>query len=318
MTIAPRNFDPQQLAIFLAVHQHRSIGKAARALGVTQPWISRMLRRLEDQVGAVLFERHPTGVLATLAADTLRPYAEQITSDARTALEEIASLTGRGSSIVRVGAVAGISNSLLPLAIDRLLRTWPSLRFQLIEAVEDQLGEALARGQIDLAICGQMQHHKVPFASPELMSDAVVVVANRNHELAKRPNVELSELRNYRWVLPPPGTVPRQEFEQRFRAAGIEPPLVAVETRSVSSIRALVALTDMISWQARAVLTIDRGEGPISEVAAPDLAWDRQFFVFKRARGILAPAAAKLVDELRALCRAAKDAGIDRPSPGSR
>ena len=308
MTFAPRNFDPQQLAIFLAVHQHRSIGKAAQALGVTQPWVSRMLRRLEDQVGAALFERHSTGVIATLAADTLRPFAEQITSDARTAFEEIAALTGKGTATVRVGAVAGISNSLLPLAIDRLLRNWPALRFQLIEAGEDQLGEALARGQIDLAICGPLQHHEVPFASPELMSDAVVVVANRDHELANRPFVPLAELRNYRWVLPPPGTVPRQEFEQRFRRAGLEPPLVTVETRSVSSIRALVALTDMISWQARAVLTIDRGEGRIVEVTAPDLAWDRQFFVFKRAKGILAPAATKLVDELRALCRAARGA----------
>lgn len=294
--------DPQQLGIFLAVYQHRSIGKAASALGVTQPWVSRSLRKLEDHVGAVLFERHPTGVIPTLAADVLRPYADEITSDSRTALEEIAALSGKGTSIVRVGAVAGVSNSLLPMAIDRLLQKWPALRVQLIEAVEDQLSEALARGQIDIAIAGAMQHPEVNFSAPQRMTDPVIVVASREHPLARKNNATLKELAQYRWVMPPLSTVPRQEFEQRFRKAGLEPPVVTVETRSVSAIRALVALTDMISWQPRAVLAIDKGAGPIIEVKTPDLTWDRQFSVFRREKGLLAPAAKKLVDEIRLLC----------------
>jgi DNA-binding transcriptional LysR family regulator len=294
--------DPQQLGIFLAVYQHRSIGKAASTLGVTQPWVSRSLRKLEDHVGAQLFERHPSGVIPTLAADVLRPYADEITSDARTALEEIAALTGKGTSIVRVGAVAGVSNSLLPMAIDRLLQKWPTLRVQLIEAVEDQLSEALARGQIDIAIAGAMQHPEVNFSAPQRMTDPVIVVASREHPLARKNSTTLKELSSYRWVMPPASTVPRQEFEQRFRKAGLEPPVVTVETRSVSAIRALVALTDMVSWQPRAVLAIDKGAGPIVEIKTPELIWDRQFSVFRREKGLLAPAAKKLVDEIRLLC----------------
>ncbi len=294
--------DHQQLSIFLAVYQHRSIGKAALALNVTQPWVSRSLRKLEDHVGAPLFERHSSGVIPTLAADVLRPYADEIISDSRAALEEIAALSGKGTSIVRVGALAGVSNSLLPMAIDQLLQKWPNLRVQLIEAVEDQLSEALARGQIDIAIAGAMQHHEVTFSAPQRMTDPVIVVASRDHALSRKANVSLQDLAQYRWVMPPPSTVPRQEFEQRFRKAGLEPPVVTVETRSVSAIRALVALTDMISWQPRAVLAIDKGAGPIIEIKTPELIWDRQFSLFRREKGLLAPGAKKLVDEIRLLC----------------
>jgi DNA-binding transcriptional LysR family regulator len=134
------------------------------------------------------------------------------------------------------------------------------------------------------------------------MTDPVIVVASRDHALSRKASVSLQDLTQYRWVMPPTSTVPRQEFEQRFRKAGLEPPVVTVETRSVSAIRALVALTDMISWQPRAVLAIDKGAGPIAEIKTLELMWDRQFSLFRREKGLLAPGAKKLVDEIRLLC----------------
>jgi DNA-binding transcriptional LysR family regulator len=297
--------DSRHLPVFLTVMQHRSIGRAAARLGMTQPAASRILKKLEADVGATLFERHPTGVIPTIHAETLFPYAEEIVSNSRTALEEIGTLIGQGVSIVRVGAVASIGSSLLPSAIDRLLRKWPHLRVQLSEGVEDQLSEALARGEIDIAIAGRMQHDEVPFSRPDMMSGTLAVIARRDHPLAGQSEIALSELVDQRWVLPPKSTIPVQEFCRRFRQAGLEPPELTVETRSVSAIRALVASTDILSWQPRAILPLQEESGGIVELPVPDLLWRRQFYVFKRQRGLLAPAARKLIDELREVCREA-------------
>jgi DNA-binding transcriptional LysR family regulator len=286
--------------------RHRTIGRAAAALNMTQPGASRILRKLESELGAVLFERHPLGVVPTTHADILLPYAEEVIRNTRTALEEIATLKGQGVSVARVGAVASIASSVLPQAIDRAIQKWPHLRIQLLEGVEDQLSEALAKGDIDVVIAGRMQHNEVPFSRPEMMSDTLAVIGNRDHPLAARDVVSLVDLRGQRWVLPPKSTLPMIEFERRFHEAGLEPPAATVETRSVSAIRALVGSTEILSWQPRALLRYDNASGPIVELPAPELLWQRQFFVFRRQRGVLSPAAMKLVEELREICRASR------------
>ncbi len=284
--------------------RYRSIGRAAASLEITQPAASRILKKLEDDLGARLFERHPSGVTPTIYAESLLPFAEEVISNSRTAFEEIAALKGNGVSIVRVGAVASVASSMLPQAIDRLLKRWPRLRIQLLEAVEDQLSDALAQGEIDIAIAGRMQHNEVPFSRPGMLSDILGVISRRGHPLARKPTVSLAELAEHRWVLPPIATLPMQEFQRRFAAAVLEPPAARVETRSVSAIRALVASTDMLSWQPRAILSLDDASSRITEIPVPDLVWKRQFYVFRRKRGLLAPAALKLVEEMRAISRA--------------
>jgi DNA-binding transcriptional LysR family regulator len=298
--------DSRHLPVFLAVMQLRSIGRAAAKLGMTQPAASRILKKLEDEVGTNLFERHPSGVIPTIHAETLFPYAEEIVSNSRTAVEEIGTLIGQGVSIVRVGAVASIANSLMPSAIDRLLRKWKYLRIQLMEGVEDQLSEALASGEIDIAIAGQMQQHEeVLFSRPDMLSGTLAVIARHTHPLVGVSDIPLSELVHQHWVLPPKSTMAVQEFCRRFRQAGLEPPNITVETRSVSAIRATVASMDILSWQPRAILSLHEYSGGIVELPVSALLWRRLFYVYKRQRGLLAPAARKLVEELREVCRTA-------------
>ncbi|WPP02929.1 LysR substrate-binding domain-containing protein [Methylocella tundrae] len=295
--------DSRHLPLFLAVMHYRSIGRAAASLDMTQPAASRILKKLESEVGAILFERHSAGVVPTIYAECLLPFAEEVISNSRTALEEVAALKGNGVSIARVGAVASIASSFLPRAVDRLLKRWPNLRIQLLEAVDDQLSDALARGDIDIAIAGRMQHNEVPFSRPSMLSDTLAVIATRHHPLSGQSEVSLPDLLRFRWVLPPRTTLPMQEFQRRFLVAGLSPPAATVETRSVSAIRALVASTDMLSWQPRAILSLDGASGRIVELSTPELMWKRQFYVFKRQRGLLAPAALKLIEEMRAISR---------------
>ena len=311
--------DSREIDVFLAIRRHRSLGRAAAALGLTQPGVSRILRRLEDQVGAQLFERHPSGVLPTQAGDALLPYAEELASNARSALEEIASLRGQGASTVRVGAVASVVSTVLPRVVGRLLNTGPPVRVQLVEGIEDQLSEALAGGAIDLAVAGRMEHSVIPLSKADRFSTTVVAVAGRGHELSGAAHVPLLELARRRGVLPPAGTPWREEFGGLFRRVGVEPPAAVVETRSITAIRALVGLTDLLSWQPRSLICGDASPDPLVEVDAPDLVWRRQFFVFKRRRGVLGQGALRLVKELRAFCR---DEGLSTPpvadDPGAR
>ena len=293
------SLDSRHLPVFLALMRQKSIGRTAATLGMTQPAASRILQKLEAELGATLFERHPTGVVPTIYAETFLPYAEEIASNGRTALEEMAALKGYGTSTLRIGALASIASSLLPGVIDRLIGKWPNLRVQLIEGADDRLAVALANNEIDIAIAGRMSHNEVQLSAPDTLGDVLAVIARRDHPLASAGPITLAQLADCRWVLPPYATLPMQEFRRRFVAAGLQPPPATIETRSINAIRALVAGTDILSWQPRAAIAFDKQDGRIVELPAADLLWERQFFVFKRRRGFLAPAAAKFLQELR-------------------
>ena len=114
-------YDIRQLNAFLAVVQHGSLGRAAQRLNITQPALSRTIRRLEEQIGAPLFERYATGMMLTNFGQALLPHATLLQREAEQAAEEINALRGLSRGTIRVGAVASAVSLVLPVAIGRVL-----------------------------------------------------------------------------------------------------------------------------------------------------------------------------------------------------
>ena len=73
--------DSRQLAAFLAIVDHGSLGRAAEALHITQPALSRTIKRLETQLGAALFERYSKGMAPSAIGHALLPHARLRVSD---------------------------------------------------------------------------------------------------------------------------------------------------------------------------------------------------------------------------------------------
>jgi DNA-binding transcriptional LysR family regulator len=98
--------DPRQLRAFLAITECGSLGLAAESLHVTQPALSRTIRRLETQLGVQLFERRTTGMELTLFGRALFPHANLLSTENALAVEQINALRGLGQGTIRVGAVS--------------------------------------------------------------------------------------------------------------------------------------------------------------------------------------------------------------------
>ncbi|MBP0644539.1 LysR family transcriptional regulator, partial [Mycobacterium tuberculosis] len=82
-------FDLRQLRAFTTIVSAGSLGRAAEVLHVTQPALSRIVKRLEDEVGAPLFERHSKGMQLTAIGQALLPHASLLQHEADYAREEI-------------------------------------------------------------------------------------------------------------------------------------------------------------------------------------------------------------------------------------
>ena len=97
--------------------------------------MSRSLKRLEEQVGAPLFERHTKGMELTAIGHALVPHAMLLQHAAEQAREEIDAMRGLTKGTIKVGAVGSIASLILPLAVSQVLDKWPNLRVEIMEGV---------------------------------------------------------------------------------------------------------------------------------------------------------------------------------------
>lgn len=294
--------DLRQLSAFVAVHEHGSLGHAAAALNITQPALSRTIRRLEAAVGAPLFERHRTGMVLTPFGEVLLPHAALLNAEAEHAIEEIRALQGLAKGTIRVGAVASVASSILPLAIERVLARWPNLHVQIIEGVGDVLACALVKREIDLAIGIALPESDeiCPILDGGWRDDSYVI-ASTKHPLRQRPRLHLRDVRGQKWVMSPRGTPPFDEMQALFAAHKVELPNVVVETRSIITVKSLVAHADFVGWMARPMYEAEHAAKLIDALPITGAVMTRHLSVYRRSKGILSGPAVKLLDELRGM-----------------
>ena len=136
----------------MAIEALGSFTKAAKTCGLSQPALTASIKRLEDDLGATLLERGRHGASLTAEGELFLSYARiSVTamSDAKRSLREMADLS---VGEVRVGAGATACTYLLPKFVEKFRRNYPGIRFSLRESTPGEAKEALAAGEIDLAI----------------------------------------------------------------------------------------------------------------------------------------------------------------------
>jgi DNA-binding transcriptional LysR family regulator len=212
--------DSRRLRHFLAVYDMRTIGQAADKLCVTQPALSKSIRQLEEDLQAKLFDRTPLGVVPTVFGELLAQHAKIIRSEMRHAELEIAGLRGAVRGQVTIGVGPSIAANLMPIAARRLRLQRPGIRLTVTEGLVDTLIPALRRGELDLAVGSWPRVADADLTAEVLMQDHVCVVAGLTHPLAGKDRVELGDLLEYPWSLPPESQRWRQLLEETFLAQG--------------------------------------------------------------------------------------------------
>lgn len=298
-------FDIQHFEAFTAVARHGSLGRAAAVLNVTQPALSRMIRRLEDNVGAALFERHTKGMKLTEIGEALLPHANLVEREGRQAREDIDALRGLAKGTIRVGAVASIACFVLPMAIAGVLKAWPGLKIEVLEGVWDRLAEALTSHEIDVALGVDAPDSGEIVAVRDCQwEDVSFVVASADHPLRSQPGLRLADTSAEKWASLPRGTAPHAHLEQVFAEHGLGLPNIVVETRSITVLKSLVTDSGFLSWMAASMYEAERRAGLVDALPIPGVKALRRLTAFRRRRGLLPGPSVKLIEELRGIAKA--------------
>ena len=187
----------RQLRYVVAVADHRHFRRAAQALGMTQPSLSRQVGALERELGTVLFERTARGVVPTAAGEVYTAHARRVLEQVEAGATEARRAARGQSGTLRLGFVGEALVELLPSLLARFRSSHPGVRLECRELSTAQCGAALVAGDIDLAISrgaptgeGAERLTAVPVAG-----DHLIVVCHRAHPFAGQAAVSLDQVR---------------------------------------------------------------------------------------------------------------------------
>lgn len=142
----------QQLEYIVAVDELRHFVKAAERCCVTQPTLSMMIQRLEDELGIKLFDRSKQPVVPTPDGQSMISRARIILSEVQRMKEFAGELRGGVSGEIKLAVIPTLAPYLVPLFIQRLIEAYPALRVMVKEMTTSQAIEQLKASQIDIAL----------------------------------------------------------------------------------------------------------------------------------------------------------------------
>ena len=226
-----------------AIYQYGSLSEAARKLFLSQPALSKALKRTEDSIGMALFDRSSRPVRLTEAG---RAYIRAIETmrKAETTLEHhLSELSGLREGSLRIGGTHYVNAHVLPKALTRFHSLYPGIRTELIENSSVELGNMLAEGKLDitfscdprrialfpgtpcfsdhilLAVPEQLVPEKLPAGA---CCSAEDILAGR-HLADTCPVVDITAFAQNDFILLKEGNNLRARAEELFRSAGITP-----------------------------------------------------------------------------------------------
>lgn len=301
--------DHRELAVFLNVARLGSVGAAAGAMSLSQPALSRTLRRLERQLGVTLFVRHSTGMELTTYGRSLLPHAELLTNGLRRAVDEIDQLRGASKGVVRVGILPSLVPDHLPNVLTNVLRKLPGVQLQIIEAPNHHLTFALLRGEIDFAIAAvssDIAEDSIRVST--LVEDEMCIVTRDKHPLLAKKKVTPADLRPYVWALQEKGGVIWRDFRAMFNRLNLEPPTVSVTANSIQTLKAVIMCGDLLTILPRISIQSEEKSGTLHSIPLREAIWRRQLAIFRRAGGPVLPATNLVMAEFRRVLTSAREA----------
>lgn len=294
-----------QIRDFLAVVDAGSIRAAARGLNLSQPALTKSIRQLEQELGAVLVTRSVRGALPTEHGRAFLARARAVSADLRRAREEIAQMNGAREGSLAIGSAPGPALGLLPDALVQLRSRWPRASIRVADISPPEVLPALRDGSLDLALSvrmGSLAELPTDCRAEPLYLNEAVIIARRDHPLAGARS--LAALADAEWIRTgTPGNT--SALPEVFRAAGLPPPLYRVDCASFLAVPEVVARSELLAVVPWQIAAREERAGSIRRLQVREAMPAREISLFRRADVPPTPIARECAEILRALAKGA-------------
>ncbi len=292
--------ESRDLQYFAVVAEYGNLRRAAEAIGVSQPALSKTLRRLEKSAGTKIVKRTPKGVEMTAMGNALLSHAKRLQLAMDDVLKEVADLNGGRSGLLRIGASFEAAELLLPSACEILLQRTPDVMTKITAGTNEALLPAVRNGELDFIISGIPKAGDKDLTQERLWDEDFIVCAAASHPLARRKGVTLADLAGERWALASATTLSWQQMYRAFADNGLPPPRVTMEANFRLIRLQAVAQSGLLGFIPRWEMKQSAPRSRLVEIPVKELAWTRTLGVRYRKDAYLPPAARRFIEILKA------------------
>jgi DNA-binding transcriptional LysR family regulator len=282
----------------IALAEHRHFQRASKALGISQPALSRSIQELERRLGTVLFRRSRDGIDATDAGRVFLSRARLVLAQVSDLEREMELLQGHGRDELRIGAGVYPSEMFVAAAVARLVKTAPQLKVSVVANSIDVLLQMLRRREIDLVV-GDLKTAEADRgvqATPLAWHQGYLVV-RAGHPLLEVSTPRLKDVLRYPLALTtriPPDLL--SHLVQGKDAPQRQPNLLpAITCDAPSVMKTIVAESDAVTLMPMSLIARELAEGTLATlpIEAPWLG--RTFAVIELPDRTPSPAAENFI-----------------------
>ncbi|HEU4390879.1 MAG TPA: LysR family transcriptional regulator [Blastocatellia bacterium] len=307
--------DLMQLEMFVAMVEERSFHKAAERVLRTQPAVSIALRKLEQELGAPLFDRsNRSSYNLTDTGEILYGYAKRMLNlrdDAKLALEELHSVR---SGRVRIGANESTTLYVLPKLIVAFRERYPKVKIEVYRHVSARLPAELHERNLDFAILSFPPEDR-ELEAFAIMSDELVLISSPDHRLAGRDRVSIRELGGESFVAHNVRSPSREKVIEAFRR--FQTPLnIGIEIATIETIKRFVAMKLGLAFVPLMCVQEETARGELAVIPVEGFRHERQLWVVRRRTDAHSHAAEAFMTVISALSTEFGKSGSNQTARG--
>lgn len=294
----------RHLETFVEVARQRSVQKAAHALHVSQPAVTKTMRELEGSLGVAVYERDGRGIRLTNQGEVFLRHAGAALVSVRQGLDSVSD--GRAGELqpIRVGALPTVSSLVMPRAIELFLQEQPERRVRIVTGENAAILDQLRRGELDLVV-GRLSGAElmVGLSFEHLYSEAVRFVVRSGHPLSRAPGPVLQRLAEHLVLMPPPASIIRPYVDRLLLANGVHALPRQIETVSDTFARAFLRTNDAVWIISAGVIANDLADGTLVALPVDTAETQGPVGLTMRADGPIRPGTELLARAIRTASR---------------
>ena len=299
-----------QLETFLAVAQTGSFSAAARAVHRTQPAVSQVIRKLEDELGEALFDRASRDGLLTDAGKVLQEYAQKMLNlrhEARASLQELRQFQ-RGTLVI---AANEFTSLYLLRVLEDYRRFSPMIKIAVQRSLASSIAAAVADHTVELGVLS-FRPENPQLQSVVVFRDELVLVVPHSHPLAKATKVSIRQLGAESFVAHNVVSPYRMKVLEAFKRH--KTPLnMDVEMPTIESIKRFVAAGNGVALIPRVSVEPELARGELVSIPVDELKLERKLRIVYRKGGQLSHAGRAFLKVAESIAASEKDRYLFQP-----
>jgi len=220
----------EYLENFIVLAQCQNFGEAADLQFMSQSALSKRIKKLEEQMGVVLFNRTTKSVELNEYGTIFLKYAEKIVSLEKECLLEIREKLPENQRYFKVGALPSFAEYHITELISSFMRK-NDVWIKVITAPSEKLEWMLENNECDFAFIRQVHDANHKFLKIPIVADRLVVVLHKEHKLAHHNSLEIKQLRNERFIMQTENSRPYNFCKSLCRKNGFDPNIIFTDSQ---------------------------------------------------------------------------------------